>query len=297
MMVSRAPADQPESVGDDAPGEPAHQPVPKPAPAVISVTWRAVTHQGLMRERNEDSLCAEADAEKGPASRYLFAVADGVGGHGGGEIASRLAMRSLRDEFHAWKGGAAGRFLDRALRNANQVVFNEAHSQPEFARMQTTLTAVVLEEYSLTIGHVGDCRLYRAREGRVELLTRDHSMANELLKMRLISPEQANGHPGRHQLVRSLGGDPFLRTDIIREEIRSGDTYLLCCDGLWGELSDDDIRAGLQEGNASAACERLVRIALMAGAPDNISAIVFRVAAAGIRAVLPFTLRSLFGRR
>ncbi len=296
-MVPCAAAEQPESMGDDAQGETEHQPVPKPVPAGISVTWRAVTHQGLMRERNEDALCAEADTEKGPASRYLFAIADGVGGHGGGEIASGLAVGSLRNGFHTWKGGAAGRFLDRALRNANLAVFNEAHSQPEFARMQTTLTAVVLEENSLTIGHVGDCRLYRAREGRVELLTRDHSMANELLKMHLISPEQAGGHPGRHQLVRSLGGDPFLRTDIIREEIRSGDTYLLCCDGLWGELSDDDIRAGLREGNASAACERLVRIALRAGAPDNISAIVFRVAAAGIRAVLPFSWRSLFGRR
>jgi len=250
-----------------------------------------------MRERNEDSLCAEGDPVKGPAQRYLFAVADGVGGHGGGEHASRLAVRSLSDSFHAWKGGGAGRFLDRALREANQAVFREAHAQPEFPKMQTTLTAVVLEENSIAAGHVGDCRLYRMRGGDLSLLTRDHSMANELLKMRLISPEQAEGHPGRHQLVRSLGGDPFLRTDITRDEVRSGDTYLLCCDGLWGELTGDDVRAGLQEANASAACERLVRIALKAGAPDNISAIVFRVTATGLAAAIPFSWRSLLGRR
>ena len=177
------------------------------------------------------------------------------------------------------------------------MVFNEAHARPEFSKMQTTLTAAVLSEHSLTVGHVGDCRLYRARGEEVGVLTRDHSMANELLKMRLISPEQAADHPGRHQLVRALGGSPFLRTDILREELQAGDTYLLCCDGLWGELTGHDIRAGLAEGNASAACERLVRIALRAGAPDNISAIVFRVTTAGLRAAIPFSWRSLLRRR
>lgn len=284
-------------LGDNALKQQIPQAVLKPVSDGISVTWRAITHQGLVRQQNEDSLCVETDTKSGPVSRYLFAVADGLGGHGGGDIASRLALKSVKDEFHGWNGGAADRLLDRAFRNANQEVFTEAHSQPQFSKMQTTLTAVALEQGSLTVGHVGDCRLYRARNGRIELLTRDHSMANELLKLHLITPEQASQHPGRHQLVRSVGAEPFLRTDIIREQVLSDDTYLLCSDGLWGEVTDEDIKAAMQESNAGVTCEKLVRIALKAGAPDNISAIVFRVATAGKKATSPFSLLAILRKR
>ena len=250
----------------------------------------------MVRSQNEDSLCVEVDAKSEPASRYLFAVADGVGGHRGGDVASKLAIRSVQDEFHSWNGVAADRLLDKALRNANQEVFSAANSRPGFSRMQTTLTAVALEQGKLTVCHVGDCRLYRARDGRIDILTRDHNMANELLKMHLISQEQAGQHPGRHQLIRSVGSEPFLHTDIIREQILSDDTYLLCSDGLWSEVAPEDIKAAMQESNASAACDKLIRIALKAGAPDNISAIVFRIAAAGNKAASPFSLRGILRR-
>ena len=260
----------------------------------ISMTWRAVTHQGLMRQRNEDSLCVEVDNKVDPASRFLYAVADGLGGHGGGDIASRLALKAVRDEFINWNGSPAERLIDRALRNANQAVFSEAQSHPEYSKMQTTLTAVVMEQGSLTVGHVGDCRLYRARDGLIEVLTKDHSMANELLRMHLISQEQAESHPGRHQLVRSVGGEPFLRTDIFRENVTSGDMYLLCSDGLWGQVSPEDIKSAMVESNADMVCERLVRKALKAGAPDNISAIAFRVDSTSKKATAPFSFRGLF---
>ena len=122
-------------------------------------------------------------------------------------------------------------------------------------------------------------------------------MANELLRLHMISPEQAETHPGRHQLVRSVGGEPFLRTDIVRENVISGDMYLLCSDGLWGQVSLDDIKSAMGENNADLACERLVRKALKTGAPDNISAISFRVTATDKKAAAPLSLRGLLHRR
>ena len=264
------------------------------AQAGITLTWRAVTHQGLMRQNNEDSFCVEVDNKVSPASRFLFVVADGLGGHGGGDVASKMALNTVRDEFIGWNGSPAERLLDRALRNANQAVFGEAQVHHEYSKMQTTLTAVVVEQGSLTVGHVGDCRLYRARDGLIDIMTKDHSMANELLKMHMISLEQAESHPGRHQLVRSVGGEPFLRTDVFRENVISGDMYLLCSDGLWGQVSPEDIKSAMVENNADLVCERLVRKALKAGAPDNISAIAFRVDSTSKKATAPFSFRGLF---
>jgi PPM family protein phosphatase len=163
--------------------------------------------------------------------------------------------------------------------------------------MQTTLTAAVLENDSLAAGHVGDCRIYRVRKGRIDILTKDHTMATDLLKLHLITSKQAERHPGRHQLTRSVGGEPFLRTDTVREQIRPDDIYLICSDGLWGQLSDEDIRGALEEENIDMSCDRLVRLALNSGAPDNITAIVFRVIAIGKQDDGPISLRNILHRR
>lgn len=261
---------------------------PEKAPTLVgaSVTWRAMTHKGLERVQNEDAhwVSNYVGTETGGKSdlRYLFAIADGLGGHQGGAMASRIAMKSVQEDFNNWRGGAADSLVDRAMRHANDEVFGVAHSDPGlFADMQTTLTLVALEGGSLTVGHVGDCRLYRARGGCIDVLTRDHTYANDLLQMHLISVEQAANHPGRHRLTRSVGSELFLHTDIVREQIQPDDTYLLCSDGLWGELSNGEIREAMQEENIDTAGERLVRLALKAGAQDNITAIVFRVVIVG----------------
>lgn len=268
----------------------------------VTVRYRVITHKGLRRSQNEDAHYVahrvEAETENESASRYLFAVADGLGGHRGGAIASRMALKSLKDDFLNWHGGGAKRMVSRALEHANEEVFIAGHSEPQiFDNMQTTLTAVALEQDSLTIGHVGDCRLYRVRNCSIELLTRDHTMANDMLKFHMISKEQAMQHPGRHQLTRSIGSEPFLHIDIIREHIQPDDTYLLCSDGLWSELSYEDINTAMQEGNISTACEKLVGLALKAGAPDNITAIMFRIETIGEQAASPFSLRKILLRR
>ena len=267
----------------------------------VIVKWRAITHQGLMRSQNEDAHwvahSVEVKTETESTSRYLFAVADGLGGHRGGAIASRMALKSVKDEFHTWHGGEADRLVGRALQQANQNVFSKAQLDPElFHKMQTTLTVVALDQDSLTIGHVGDCRLYRVRDGRIGLLTRDHTMANDLLNLHLISSEQASQHPGRHQLTRSVGGEPFMKADILRERPLPGDVYLLCSDGLWSELTEEEILVTIKENDISSACEKLVRFALRGGAPDNITAILFRIETIGPQAAPRFSWRRILER-
>jgi protein phosphatase len=143
--------------------------------------------------------------------------------------------------------------------------------------MQTTATVVALEKDSLAIGHVGDCRLYRVRNGRITLLTKDHSQAAELLRLRLISPEDALQHPGRHQLTRSVGSSPFLRVDLIKEKTNYGDSFVLSSDGLWSELEPLDIRDALLDEDIEKSLEQLVGMVFKAGAPDNLTAIIFRI--------------------
>ena len=258
------------------------------SPGLIGVIakWRAITHQGLLRSQNEDAHWVghtiEVKSETESASRYLFAVADGLGGHRAGAIASRTALKSVKSEFHKWHGGEADRMVGQAMQKANQRVFCVAQSDPElFQKMQTTLTVVALDQDLLTVGHIGDCRLYRLRDGKIDQLTRDHTMASDLLGMHLISPEQAAQHPGRHQLTRSVGGELFMNVDIVRETTLAGDAYILCSDGLWSELTGEEILATMQENDISSACEKLVRFALRGGAPDNVTAITFRIEAIG----------------
>ena len=230
----------------------------------VIVTWRAITHQGLTRSQNEDAHWVthviEGKTDTESSSRYVFAVADGLGGHRGGAIASRMALKAIKEEFHTWHGGGADRVVSRAMQNANQKIFCVAQTDPElFRKMQTTLTIAVLDNDSLVIGHVGDCRLYRMREDRIDQLTRDHTMASDMLQIHLISSEQASQHPGRRQLTRSVGGEPFMNADITHQKVQQGDTYLLCSDGLWSELTDEEIQSALKENDMSRGCEKLVR--------------------------------------
>jgi len=266
------------------------------------VTWRAMTHMGLTRSQNEDAHwvfhVVERNTDSESSSRYIFVVADGLGGHRGGAVASRMAIKAVKEEFHAWHGGFANQMIDRAMHKANQTIFCVAQTDPElFQKMQTTMTVVALENDLMVVGHVGDCRLYRMRDEKVDQLTRDHTMASDMLQIKLISLEQASQHPGRHQLTRSVGGDPFMRADIYRYETQPGDTYLLCSDGLWSEITPEEVHAALLERDICKECEKLVRLALSRGAPDNITGIMFRVDVTGKQEHLPFSWRSLFGKR
>lgn len=261
------------------------------------IRWSAVTDPGCLRNENQDSHCAlEWPQQVQSGARHLFAIADGLGGHRGGEVASATAIETLTKAFVAWDGTGPDRFVEPATQQANLAIYDLAHSTPDIFNAQTTLTAVLVADDRLIVSHVGDCRLYRLRRGQMEVLTRDHSMAAELMRMRMISPEQAADHPGRHQLTRSLGAELIVRVDVIRERIEAGDAYLLCCDGLWGEVPQHNLAEIIRDEEPERACQQLLSIALESGAPDNVTAIVVKVDSVAFPPPASSRWRMLLGR-
>ncbi len=260
------------------------------------LTYHSVTHCGLVRTQNEDAFCVQETAPEQIPRRFMLAIADGLGGHESGEVASRTALEAASAEFQNWSGGAPERFVSRAVRHANDEVFSATHLRPEWHNMQTTLTCVALEGDTIAIGHVGDCRLYRMRNTRADLLTRDHTMVMELINLHLISPEDAAEHPGRYQLTRAVGGEPFLRIDTSKEKVLPGDTFLLCSDGMWAQVPPDELEKEMQQNDLAAACENLKQLALASGAPDNLTAVMFRINSVETPAVQPTSFWRSLGR-
>ena len=212
----------------------------------------------------------------------MFAVADGLGGYGGGDVASSLALAELLD-----RAGQADQSNVRpaaVLRNAysaaNQRVFDAAMSGQGTRKMQTTLTTLLLSPGEVHVAHVGDCRAYRLRGDTLELLTTDHTQVMEMLRLKLITPAQAADHPARYALTRSLGAELIVRADIGRETLLDGDAYLLCSDGLWSKVDANEIAAAMRDG-CQSACEQLVELAVERGGDDNASALALRVRTAG----------------
>jgi protein phosphatase len=205
----------------------------------------------------------------------MFVVADGMGGHAAGEVASRIAVETV---LGTWTTGPAGKpqqALRAAVRAANVAVFAASMDQGRRG-MGTTLTAMALADGEALIGHVGDSRAYLVRGKRCSLLTSDHSRVGEMLRMRLITPEQAAHHPARSQLTRSLGGEPAVQVDLVRSPLVKDDAFVLCTDGVWDLVSMQDIAEIVSSHSPDEAAEALVDAALLKGAPDNITAIVVR---------------------
>ena len=244
-------------------------------------SWALRSDPGVQRPDNEDFVGAYAPdepEERGP----LFVVADGMGGHAAGEVASRIAVETIFREWTTGSGGAPHQALRAAARAANTAVFAASLDQ-ERRGMGTTLTALALAGDEAVVAHVGDSRAYLVRDGQCSQLTSDHSRVGEMLRMRLITPEQAAHHPARSQLTRSLGHDPAVQVDLVRSDIAVGDVFILCCDGLWDLVSRADI-AQKVEAEPDEAAAGLLELALERGAPDNVSVIVVRVTALAAQA-------------
>lgn len=229
-----------------------------------------------MRQDNQDAIAAVAG--DGNESLPVFAVADGLGGHAGGSIASRLAVDRLLAEAAQLKGRTVDRVLKDAMTRANLDIFNRAHDDTRLRNMQSTMSALAFSADQAVIAHVGDSRVYRVRGNQVELLTTDHSQAMEMLRLRLLTPEQAANHPARSILTRSLGLELLTRADIIRTPVHSGDRFLVCSDGLWAEVTPDEIGSTVGLEEPEAACKILLDLALERGGADNMSAVVANIA-------------------
>jgi protein phosphatase len=220
----------------------------------------ARTDVGRVRKGNEDSFKAEEP---------LFAVADGMGGHQGGEVASSLALETI---------GKGGGPLEQMVREANEAVYRRAAGDPGLSGMGTTLTALRADGDVLRMAHVGDSRAYMLRDGRLQRLTKDHTVVQRLVDEGKLTAQEAEIHPQRSILTRALGVDESLQVDQGAIEPRPGDRLLLCSDGLTGMVDEERITRLLTENpDPQAAADTLVTAANDAGGQDNITAVVIDV--------------------
>jgi serine/threonine protein phosphatase PrpC len=233
----------------------------------IEVAVGRCTSPGRVRATNQDWLGEFASADNGPDTDRLFVLADGMGGEAGGEIASRLAVDVIGKTYFERRSEEPAAALERSMMAANEAIHAQATTSTELRRMGTTCTALVLRGSSAWVAHVGDSRAYRVRDGIAERLTSDHSLADR-------------GPAYSHILTRALGAQPEVQVDITRVSapVRADDVFLLCSDGLWGQVSDPDIGEIVEsEPDPEIGSRRMVDLANARGGPDNITALLVRV--------------------
>ena len=221
------------------------------------------TDIGCLRDHNEDSLVVTPP---------LFAVADGMGGHAAGEVASEIAVRVLSELAPEHPDGEA---LGRAIEEANRAVIQAAREGRGRQGMGTTMTAAMLEGERLVIAQVGDSRAYLLHQGKLQQLTRDHSLMADMIEAGQLTPEEARTHPQRSVITRALGSDVHLHPDIYEINVETGDRLLVCSDGLSGMVFDDQIESTLRRVQDPQRCaSQLVNEAIAAGGHDNVTVIV-----------------------
>lgn len=226
-------------------------------------TFGSRTDVGLVRDHNEDSLIV---------SPPLFAVADGMGGHEAGEVASEIAINTLAQLAPEHPDGEA---LAYAIEEANREIIRASFDGRGREGMGTTMTAAMLEGERLVLAQVGDSRAYLLHQGRMQQLTRDHSLMADMIEAGKITPEQARVHPQRSVITRALGSDPNTTADIYEINVQAGDRLLLCSDGLYSMIPDKQIESVLKRTNDPQLCAaQLVNDAIGAGGHDNITVVV-----------------------
>lgn len=235
------------------------------------VQTAGLTDIGSVRKTNEDNLLADGD---------LFVVADGMGGRGRGDVASRLAIDTIRELFE--QDQTADGLLS-AVRESNDVVFQLGEAEQDGQRSGTTIAAVAMvsdgDTELLISVNVGDSRVYLLRDGRLQRLSSDHSLVGDLVRAGALTESEAVNHPERHVLTQAVGTAPEIDPHVEVLRPAAGDRLLLCSDGLFNDVPSDDIRRWLDEADADAAAQGLVSAAIAAGGHDNITALVLDVKA------------------
>src|SRR5512132_657393 len=233
------------------------------------------TDTGRQRHANEDSYFARPP---------VFAVADGMGGAQAGEVASRIAAGAFERRPRVVKETPAEGQLEEIAQKANREIHKLAQKDSTRAGMGNTLTAALLRDDEVALGHVGDSRAYVLRNGKLKRLTKDHSLVEELRRQGRLTEEQAEEHPQRSIITRALGPEPSVNVDTMTFPARDGDVFLLCSDGLTTMVSDEEIREILVRSKTlRSAVNRLVDAANHGGGRDNITAVAFRVADAAAK--------------
>jgi len=237
----------------------------------VHIEWAELSDVGRQRSSNQD-FCGAAIV---PGGDRLWIVADGMGGHAGGETASRVAVEAATASFLAGRGPLTER-LRESIAAANRAVIETARGDRALTGMGTTAVAMALGD-GACVANVGDSRAYRLRRGRIEQLTRDHSVVAELVRQGAISEEEALIHPRRHEVLRSLGFEDDLDIDVDLLDVAAGDVLLLCTDGLTGVVDDAEIAALCGKRPQRDAARALVDAANARGGPDNVTVQVIRL--------------------
>jgi PPM family protein phosphatase len=251
----------------------------------MKISYKALSDVGRKRKGNEDALFLNPEQK-------LFVVADGMGGHAAGEVASRVAVDAINefvcltggDEEITWPFGLDenisydGNRLKTAIRHANKKVLEATKEKTEYEGMATTVAAVLVDGDTANIGHVGDSRIYLLSGEEFTQLTSDHSWVNEQIQSGVISADQARSHPLRNVVTRALGGRADLAVDMQTRKVKEGDLLLLCSDGLTTMVADEDIEHVLREaeGDVEKAASDLVAAANERGGEDNITVVLLR---------------------
>ena len=241
------------------------------------IRFAARSDQGKVRTSNEDSVGLFPDIN-------LFLVADGMGGHAGGEVASQMAVDLVRDYFQ--KDLADGNTspiperLQKAIKLANLKIYETGRQTPSLSGMGTTIVCAVVEEKKAHIAYVGDSRAYLAKTEVIEQITYDHSLVYEYLKLGMMRPEEAEHHPLKHVLSRALGTSSNVEVDTLSLELNPGETLLLCSDGLSNTVSDQDMLQNLKSKgqDIEGACQALIEAANNNGGIDNITVALLQCA-------------------
>lgn len=250
--------------------------------AVLEIV--TLTDPGMVRSNNEDAVMANA-------TRGFAVLADGMGGYNAGEVASGMATAMLgtelekafleREPSSEVAGGRswAQQALETEMARVNGAIYQSSQSQPQYAGMGTTLVVTVFHDNKVTVGHIGDSRLYRMRGEEFRQLTRDHSLLQEQLDSGLITPEQARHSQNKNLVTRAVGIDPEVAAEIHDHAVLPGDVYLLCSDGLNDMVEDDEIAMtlGALSANLELCAMQLVQMANDNGGRDNVSVILVKV--------------------
>jgi serine/threonine protein phosphatase PrpC len=222
----------------------------------------ARTHVGCRRKLNEDALLANSE-------RRLWAVADGMGGHDAGEVASAAVVEALS------QCSSASEVLT-ALGDVNARLVEMGRTSFDSRTVGSTVVGLIADETSFTCFWAGDSRAYRVRDGTIARLTRDHSLVQDLIDAGMIDEGAAEGHPNANVITRAVGASDHLHVETVTGDVRSGDLFLLASDGLTRLVTDEELLVGLQGEDLEASADRLLRLALDRGAPDNVSLILLR---------------------
>ena len=244
----------------------------------MELTYASRSDVGMIRAGNEDSVHADATPQRG-----IFVVADGMGGHAAGEVASAMAVQIITRELGARTTAsldAAEAALREAIRAANRAIFDRTLSESEKQGMGTTVSVLILLAGHYLIGQVGDSRIYRWRDGQLEQLTKDHSYVQEQVDAGYLTPAQARAHPYSNVITRCVGATPDLQADTYRGELQAGDLFLVASDGLTGMVEDDRLHEIIASKlSPGRLVDALIHEANGHGGLDNITAIVVQVIA------------------